>query len=370
MPRSANALRRNRVRPSLQVLDERAVPATLVDLTTHGAEETANRAIFRQVDPQPTGTGVIRSFVRIQGTGVERGYNTDARPLQLNENKSPQFTRSITIGDVPVVVVDGVAYREFLLDINQAGSKPLLSLDELRLYVGTAPNLTGYNATSKTLAGLAPVYDLDSAGNVTVKMNYRLNPGSGGGDVAVLIPDAVFAGRSITDYVYLYSKFGCTWGANAGFEEWAVRKGPAVAPPPALASLSGYVYFDNDMSWDRNAGDIPLEGILITLDGTNNLGQHVYLTTTTDANGYYAFTGLLPGSYSIFETEPTGVSPDGTNFYDGINTIGSLGGTDQSLDVYTTPWTPDGIVDITVGAGDQGIDYNFGEWSTSMVKPR
>src|SRR5207244_8692005 len=108
--------------------------------------------------------------------------------------------------------------------------------------------LTGYSASDKTLAGLAPVFDLDSSGDVTVKMDYRLNPGSGGGDVTVLIPDAAFAGRSVTDHVYLYSQFGGTWRANAGFEEWAVRKGPAVAPPPALAGLSGYVYFDGDKS--------------------------------------------------------------------------------------------------------------------------
>src|SRR5256885_2263790 len=104
------------------------------------------------------------------------------------------------------------------------------TLVDLRLYGGSAPNLTDYSATAKTLAGLAPVFDLDSGGDVTVKMNYRLNPGSGGGDVTVLIPDSVFAGRSATDYVYLYSQFGGTWGANAGFEEWAVRTGPVVPP--------------------------------------------------------------------------------------------------------------------------------------------
>ena len=88
---------------------------------------------------------------------MERGFNTDARPLYLNQNRSPQFTRSIRLGDVPVVIVDGIAYREFLLDINQKSSSPLLSLDELRLYVGSAPDLTGYDAVANTLAGLSPV---------------------------------------------------------------------------------------------------------------------------------------------------------------------------------------------------------------------
>jgi len=369
MVRTADRLRSNRIGRTLDILDERIVPAILVDLTARGAEGTANGAFFRQTDAHPTGTGVIRSFVRVQARGVEEGYNTDARPLQLDENKSRQFTRSITIGQVPVVIVDGVAYREFLLDINQKSSSSLLSLDELRLYVGDAPNLTGYDASTGTLAGLDPVFDLDGNGDVTVKMNYRLNPGSGGGDVTVLIPDSAFAGKSVSDFVYLYSKFGDSCKASAGFEEWAVRKGSAVTPPPPATTptISGYVYFDADNSWDRNAGDIPLAGIEIILRGTTAQGQAVEQTVTTDANGYYAFYGLAAGTYSIYETEPTGVSPDRTDFADGMNTVGSLGGTDQSYDAFSSPVTPDGIVDITVAAGDQGINYNFGEWSLSMI---
>src|SRR5262245_21599094 len=210
--------RSNRARLELQALDSREVPAALVDLTFRGAEGTANGAIFDQSDAHPTGSGVIHSFLRVQATGMEQGYNTDARPLQLDENKSPTFTRSLPIGQVPVVTINNVNYREFLLDINQKSSSSLLSLDELRLYVGSAGNLTGYNAATKMLAGLPAVYDMDGAGDVTVKMDYRLNPGSGGGDVTVLIPDAAFAGASANSFVYLYSKFGVTWGANSGFE--------------------------------------------------------------------------------------------------------------------------------------------------------
>src|SRR5262245_6236332 len=118
------------VRPELRSLDDRIVPSTMIDLTTPGSDGTANGAIYQQCDAQPTGTGVIRSFVRVQGaasgSSVEQGYNTDGRPLQFDENKSPQFTRSLTLGDVPIVSVDGVDYRQFLLDINQRSSSPLL----------------------------------------------------------------------------------------------------------------------------------------------------------------------------------------------------------------------------------------------------
>src|SRR5262245_26776844 len=79
-------------------LEDRTVPdATMFDLTTRGSNFVINGAIFQQSDMQPTGTGHIDSFLRIQGAAahgeVQEGYNTDARPLQFDENKSPNFTR-------------------------------------------------------------------------------------------------------------------------------------------------------------------------------------------------------------------------------------------------------------------------------------
>src|SRR5262249_35951199 len=107
------------IRPTLERLEDRCVLSVTVYPTTAGSCGTIGGAIFQQSTPQPTGTGVIRSFVRVQGhSDVEQGYNTDARPLQFDENNSPQFTRSLQLGFVPRVVIKGVAYREFLLDIN------------------------------------------------------------------------------------------------------------------------------------------------------------------------------------------------------------------------------------------------------------
>src|SRR5439155_21409566 len=139
-----------------------------------------------------------QSFLRVQGASAkgvtQQGYNTDARPLQYDENTSPQFTRALKASEVPTVNIGGVTYKEFLLDINQKSSQPLLSLDQVRLYVGSAGNLHEYDPAAKTLAGLTPVYDLDGGGDGWVKLDYRLNPGSGGGDMLMYVPAAAFAG--------------------------------------------------------------------------------------------------------------------------------------------------------------------------------
>jgi hypothetical protein len=206
---------------------------TTYDFTTVNKTETINGAIFTNTDDKSTGTGVIQSFVRVQAQrGTAEGYNTDARPLLYDENSSPQFTRDLGLQYVPIVTRDGVEYREFLLDINQNGTDPLLSLDELQIRLANSGGLTGTWGTFGT-----EIWDLDSGSDRSILLNYNLNPGSGGGDLFVYIPNALFVGGS---YVYLYSKFGELGGIyeeNDGFEEWAVR---TVETVPSIPEPSTY----------------------------------------------------------------------------------------------------------------------------------
>jgi hypothetical protein len=327
-------------RPNLESLEDRSVPSAVLDLTTRGATGGLGGALFGQVDAQPTGTGHINSFLRIQGKGVEQGYNTDARPVQFDENTSPNFTRALRLSDVPLRYVDGVAYRVFLLDINQSSSSPLLSLDELRFYVGGAPNVSGYDAAAKTLGGMSAVWDLDAGGDAWVKMDYRLNHGSGSGDVLVYVPAAAFIGSGPDAFVAVYSKFGENLGANAGFEEWAVLP---TGDAPALSSLSGYVYFDANNNGVFDDGESGIAGVTVTLTGIDDYGNVVQISQVTDENGFYAFGGLNAGTYELAETQPDG-------YLDGSESLGTAGGVVGS-DVFY----------ITLLPGVDGRDYNFGE---------
>ena len=337
-------------------LDERVVPA-VYSLTSRGAELVADGFIARQVAAQPTGTGHIHSFVRVQGAaaggGAQQGYNTTARPLQFDENKSPQFTRGLTLGQVPVVVVNGVAYREFLLDVNQKASAPLLSLDQVKVFLGGRPDLTGYDAAAGTLAGRPPVFDLDADGDVSLILDARLNSGSGSGDMVLLVPDANFAGADPGTSVYLYSQMGGQAGAraNGGFEEWAVRATAPVAPPAGTASLSGSVFVDRNFSTQRDEGE-GLGGVIIQLQGVDDLGNTVVMTATTAADGSYTFSGLRAGTYALLETQPAGDAPllDGEDFLGTINgeRVGEIDN--------------DRLFDILLGDGQSGVNYNFSEW--------
>jgi hypothetical protein len=212
------------------VLATTAAQADIIDLTKAGNSGTVNGAIYQQTDPQPTGTGNLQPFVRIQMTGTERGYNTDARPVEFDTKDQNQWTHSLNVNDLASVDISGTSYFQFLLDINEIGNNEgkLLSLNDVKVYLGNAPDLTGFNDGFG--ANSVKVYDLDTGEDSTVELDYKLNHGSGSGDMFLYIPTANFVGPN--EWVYLYSAFGNPNASDAGFEEWAAKMGDHVPPPP------------------------------------------------------------------------------------------------------------------------------------------
>lgn len=283
----------------VELLESRLVPAVL-DLTARGADGFIGEGYFQQYDARPTGTGKIDSFLRIQGASsknaVQQGFNTSNRPLQFDENKSPSFTRDLKVSELPVVTIGGVNYREFLLDINQKSSQPYLSLDALKVFVSGTGGQKGFDVSTGKLNGQAPVYDLDAGGDNWVKLDYRLNTGSGSGDMLFYVPEAAVAGGQ---YVTVYSKFGEHFASNAGFQEWAVGVGGSVNVQ-ATGGISGVVFYDADRDGVR--GDPTVEtgfaNVIVYLDANGN-GQYdegVEVYDITDANGGYAFNQLMAGA--------------------------------------------------------------------------
>jgi hypothetical protein len=117
---------------------------------------------------------------------------------------------------------------------------------------------------------------------------------------------------------------------------------PVATPAPNLASLSGYVFADNNYDGVLNDGDTGLAGVTLTLTGTDSQGNWVSLTVTTDAQGFYRFDSLPSGTYMILASYAEG-------FMDESALAGSLGG-----NAY-----PGEIADILVEAGAFGDNYNF-----------
>ena len=198
--------------------------ATPLDLTT-GGSGFVNSAFFAWTDLNQTavGTGIVDPFVRIEGAGnspTEQGYNTDGRPVEFDE-KTDFHTHSLLLSAIPIVTLNGIQYREFLLDINEpGGTKTFLSLDKIQIFLNASPSVHGAGG----LASLgAPIFNLDIGpdGDSVINLKGSLNAGSGKGDMFAYIPSSLF-GTDGSQYVYLYSHFGTPFSSDSGFEEWAI----------------------------------------------------------------------------------------------------------------------------------------------------
>ena len=121
-------------------------------------------------------------------------------------------------------------------------------------------------------------------------------------------------------------------------------------------TLSGYVYCDADNDGVKDAGEKGIAGVVVKVTGTDRLGA-VNRTTTTNADGFYKFTQLNPGTYKLTETQPSGVT-DGKDtlgrLYDAVTgaQVGNRG--TASNDMFSNIQIPKGNPVI-------GKNYNFGE---------
>ena len=214
---------------------------TEVDLTGGATSANVGGVIFENTDTTATGTGNVRSFLRLQSPGsdtIESGHNTDYRPLENDENNSPEFTRSLLLDDLAVFDIGGTDYYKLLLDLNEpnARDKDLISLDELELYQADTALLHGYDETTKFGTDATLVYDLDAGLDQYLKLEEN-SSGSGSGDLFAYVPTSLFAGPGA--YLYLYSSFGAEFAAEGGFEEWAAVTGDDDGgnPPPTAIPL-------------------------------------------------------------------------------------------------------------------------------------
>ncbi|MDE9752030.1 carboxypeptidase regulatory-like domain-containing protein [Staphylococcus delphini] len=92
-----------------------------------------------------------------------------------------------------------------------------------------------------------------------------------------------------------------------------VKPEPKPEPKPATYELGDYVWIDSNKDGIQNSNEIAVEGVKVTLtkqDGST-------MTTTTDKDGKYLFTGLENGTYTVtFSELPEGYTPTETQVGD------------------------------------------------------
>jgi hypothetical protein len=223
---------------SIMTINPISVSATtFVDLTrdpddiTLRKTEVVEDAVWIRIDngdpdDDATGTGYFNSFLRLQKSDGERGYNSNLDKVLYDELKS--FTDAELLSVVPYVEYGGRQYREFQLDINE--NDDYLVLNRLQIWVTEHENLIGSTYPGGVHAftedQTVKVYD---TGDNVIMLSYR--GGSGNREYKVLVPAEDFPDMT---YVVIYTEmgfpddaipesFGDGFASNDGFEEWGVK---------------------------------------------------------------------------------------------------------------------------------------------------
>ncbi|HUT09158.1 MAG TPA: FtsX-like permease family protein [Thermoguttaceae bacterium] len=116
-------------------------------------------------------------------------------------------------------------------------------------------------------------------------------------------------------------------------------------PDASSCSLSGFVYVDRNNDGRKDPEETALPHVTVTLTRTDADGTQVtQRIKETDHAGFYRFTNLPAGTYTIFETQPGG-------YFDGIDHVGTAGGEESN----------DRFANIELQPGVDATDYNFGE---------
>ncbi|HLF19111.1 MAG TPA: PEP-CTERM sorting domain-containing protein [Candidatus Omnitrophota bacterium] len=202
--------------------------AVQYDLSLVTDSDTDGTAIFTRFAEGGQGTGNFDSFLRVQDTPQEEGYNTDGT-VEFDTKDDPH-THSIEISDIPIIDILGTDYYEFVLDAAEPAGNTL-EVTVLEIYLLGAPNITDY-ATWSSLN--TPKYELASGDSILID-NIT---GNGVADLFVYVPTSLFTGTNT--WVYLYTEMIVTAGS---FEEWGRRTGigdvPPVIPEPMSMILFG-----------------------------------------------------------------------------------------------------------------------------------
>jgi hypothetical protein len=284
-------------------------------------------------------------------------------PVTVQANTSADLTAAVEAvnqlpshSDAPVTVTIDLAAGASYTDVNAsppAGVPLFLNCHSGgALFVGFSPALTVSSGTvivtgvTMTTATDAPTV-LVTGGSLTLR-NDVIQESTGYSDPAIRVTGGTL------DLGTAASPGGNTLNINGTgtlVENTTATPIPAAGDlftvngqPLAPSSLSGMVWEDFNDDAQVDFGEKGISGVTITLTGTDFLGNAVNLSQQTDSDGAYVFANLLPGTYTLTETQPAGYLQGG----DSVGTAGgSLVGTDQ--------------FSVSLGLGVDGLNYNFGE---------
>ena len=232
-------------------------------------------------------TTLTNSFGEYEFTGLKAGeYTVSETMLPGWHNFSPQtysltlMSGSLEVRDflnMPFGSISGYKFQD--LNLNGAWDAGEVAIPGWGVYLNgmTIGGLPVSLATTTDAAGMYSFFDL-MPGLYTVSEESR--PGWVATTPTLIVVDA----GSLDPFVVTDQNFGNV----------------------PLGEISGFKWLDENMNSYEDGTEPKLSGWTIILDGVQNDGTPVHKETMTGPTGYYAFTGLLPGVYTVTEVMQEG----------------------------------------------------------------
>ena len=123
-----------------------------------------------------------------------------------------------------------------------------------------------------------------------------------------------------------------------------------------LAEIGNYVWHDLNANGIQEGNEPGIAGVSVTLNGTTGAGAAVTLTTTTNGTGFYLFTGLVPGTYTVTFGTPAGGY---------VLTAQNQGGNDE-LDSDAAPGTQTTPAEVLT-SGESNLTYDAGFFQYASI---
>jgi hypothetical protein len=365
-------------RPSLETLEERAVPASLGVLSR-----------FAQVAIPPS----VPLTSQANLTSMEVNHTSDMSPAPAYSTPAPVATTPTTV--TPIVVSEAnfaestsaqmrtTSINKFNPSLGQLTRVEIIAEGDIRADAALE-NLSNISAQLKThlrgtmqfqIQGLSPTlsanFERVETANVTAFDGSADLQGSSAAQFAIRTSGqfqtlsltdetslALFTGNGSLQVTSLTDADACNCGpgnvmsaietATAG----RVRVVYHYTPETELGSLAGYVYHDVNRDGTFNSTDRMIPGVQMTLTGTDLMGNAISRTTNTASNGWFVFNRLPAGNYTITQTQPA-------NYDQGVNRVGTAGGVVVG----------DTITGIALSGGQSATNYSFGETRNTTTPP-
>lgn len=280
-------------------------------------------------------------------------FASEAQPPTLADSEASDISFTITAGAGNAL--DVIDVSQFFGDTTVVGFEGASAESNISTVVTvTITQLDGTTPVSITNAASTLILTYTNGGVFNVNDQTYVNfpfEGTGSLDVDdILAAAGLTAGRasqvSVRIQTILETQVSETGYAFIALKDAAVEASEQPLQPvvQANAFLAGIVYVDANNNGVVDPKELGIAGVTIFLFQGNNLVAQ----TTTDQFGYYQFTDLTEGTYTVKQQPQS--DPPLNKFIDGKETLGNLGGV-MANDQMT----------VTLGPNSIGVGYNFGE---------